>query len=121
MTLRYLYGVENSHPGNYTAGEKLGIYLQMKSDSTLLLLNVMKIPTETPVIADTESTGQEGGMWMFSQNGGTTPYFIERHLGRGNLVFADGHCASRSGAQMNKAPYNLRLWYNSFGIPAFGN
>ena len=118
---RYLYGVENSHPGNYTAGEKLGIYLQMKSDSTLLLLNAMKIPTETPVIADTESTGQEGGMWMFSQNGGTTPYFIERHLGRGNLAFADGHCASRSGAQMNKAPYNLRLWYNSFGIPAFGN
>jgi len=115
---RYLYGVENTHPARYTAGEKLGIYLQMKTNSTLLLLNAMKMPTETPVIADTESTGKEGGIWMFCQEGGT--YFIERHLGRGNMAFADGHCSSRTGWQMNKAPYNLKSWYNQFGTPCTG-
>lgn len=115
---RYLYGVENTHPGRYTAEKKLGIYLQMKTDSTLLLLNAMKMPTETPVIADTESPGKEGGMWMFCQEGGT--YFIERHLGRGNMAFADGHCSSRTGWQMNKAPYNLKAWYSQFGTSCTG-
>jgi len=51
-------------------------------------------------------------------NGMPSGYFIERHRGRGNLCYADGHVGSIKGSQLGDEvrPRNTWPWYDINGI-----
>lgn len=101
----------------------MGDFLNSIETSTLrqcvYIINRMKLPSRTPLLADTIASGSSSrrgwGAWYWQpdnlaqQESADNIGIYLAHNGRANIGFGDGHVASQNAADLHSGPMGVKV------------
>lgn len=103
-----------THPDDFNADQYKNAMHQVKIGSDSFNFAILKNGSKLPLAGDSLSKwidSGKGAQWYVMRSETDDNLFSARHLGRGNLVFSDGHAAGNHGREAKEA--GLKHYFDS--------